>query len=728
MDPMDQIRETFFQECEELMEVLEDGLNTMEAGEHDEETVNAVFRAAHSIKGGAGAFGLDELVSFAHTFETTLDEVRAGRLEATAELMLLFLRAADRLRDLISDAQSGVESDAAQSAEIIEELKAFAGLEEEVKAEDFVYDAVPLDLDMDLGLPDLDLPDLDGGGNEWQITFAPHEGMYKRGNDCLLLIRALTTLGDARISGTLPSDPQWSNFDPSAAYLSWQVILPGDVDEADIREVFEFVEDDCHVDIQSVVPGDAEDDGADDWILNDLPEVDSSLPDLAQPEPESGASQEETPAPEEAEAAGTEEPKKEEAPEEAPAAEKTNAAAARKPKATIRVELDRVDRLINLIGELVINQSMLSQGLEDAGVTSEPLLADGLDEFKQLTRDIQEGVMAIRAQPIKPLFQRMSRIVREACGATKKSARLIIEGEATEVDKTIVERLSDPLTHMIRNAIDHGIEMPEVREASGKSTEGSVRLTAKHGSGRVLIELADDGAGVNRKKVREIAESKGLISPQADLSNSDIDNLLFMPGFSTAKEVTDLSGRGVGMDVVKRSIEALGGRVSISSMPGKGTTLSISLPLTLAVMDGMVVRVGDELMIIPIADISESLSPSVSTISTVASGQQALLVRGEFVPLIEISKILGMPSTIKNIEDAVVVLTESENGSRCALLVDAILDQRQVVIKGLEENYGHVPGVAAATILGDGRIALILDVASVIRSAETKSLSLSQVA
>ena len=726
MDPMDQIRETFFQECEELMEVLEDGLNTMEAGEHDEETVNAVFRAAHSIKGGAGAFGLDDLVSFAHTFETTLDEVRSGRLEASAELMLLFLRAADRLRDLISDAQSGVESVLAQSSEIIEELKSFAGIEEEVKAEDFVFDAVPLDLDMDMGLPDLGLPDLDGGGSEWQVTFAPNEGMYKRGNDCLLLIRALATLGDARISGTLPSNPTWSDFDPSAAYLSWQVMLPGTVEEADIREVFEFVEDDCHVDIQIVSPDEASDDDADDWILNELPEVEHALPDLGLPEASGDEAKETSDVVEEVDV--SEEEKKEDSPEPAPAAAKKSAAEARKPKATIRVELDRVDRLINLIGELVINQSMLSQGLEDAGVTSEPLLADGLDEFKQLTRDIQEGVMAIRAQPIKPLFQRMSRIVREACSATEKSARLIIEGETTEVDKTIVERLSDPLTHMIRNAIDHGVELPDVREANGKAREGSVRLTAKHGSGRVLIELADDGAGVNRKKVREIAESKGLISPQADLTNADIDNLLFMPGFSTATEVTDLSGRGVGMDVVKRSIEALGGRVSISSKPGKGTTLSISLPLTLAVMDGMVVRVGSELMIIPIADISESLSPSAKTISTVASGQQALLVRGEFVPLIEISKILGMPSTIENIEDSVVVLTESENGSRCALLVDAILDQRQVVIKGLEENYGHVPGVAAATILGDGRIALILDVASVIRSAEMKSQSLSQVA
>lgn len=723
MDPMDQIRETFFQECEELMEVLEDGLNAMEAGEHDDETVNAVFRAAHSIKGGAGAFGLDGLVSFAHTFETTLDEVRAGRLEVTAELMLVFLRAADRLRDLISDAQGGVESDDAQSAEIIEELKAFAGIEHEVQASDFEFEALPLDLDLPLGLPDLA-----GGNDEWRVAFTPNAEMYKRGNDCLLLIRALTSLGDAVVSGSLSGQPNWEDLDPEGAYLSWVVTLPGDVDEESIREVFEFVEDDCQVDIELVSGGPAIGDEDDGWVLNDLPPLGNDLPDLDFPEPEQSAEQS-TPESPASEADVIEVPEEEAAVEDAKSAPPAQTkAAAKKPKATIRVDLDRVDRLINLIGELVINQSMLAQGLEDAGVTGQPLLADGLDEFKQLTRDIQEGVMSIRAQPIKPLFQRMSRIVREACGATEKSARLMLEGETTEVDKTIVERLSDPLTHMIRNAVDHGIEMPDVREQNGKSREGIVRLTAKHGSGRVLIELADDGAGVNRKKVREIAESKGLISPQADLSNSDIDNLLFMPGFSTATEVTDLSGRGVGMDVVKRSIEALGGRVSISSNPGKGTTLSISLPLTLAVMDGMVVRVGNELMIIPIAEISESLSPSLDSVSTVAGGQQALLVRGEFVPLIEISDILGMPATDKKLEDSVVVMTETEGGSRCALLVDAILDQRQVVIKGLEDNYGHVPGVAAATILGDGRIALILDVGSVVRSAEAKSGPLSRVA
>ena len=727
MDPMDQIRETFFLECEELMEVLEDGLNAMEASEHDDETVNAVFRAVHSVKGGAGAFGLDDLVSFAHTFETTLDEVRSGRLATSPDLMSVFLRSADQLRDLISDAQSGAESDTKHIDQLIEELRNFAGIEEETHAEDFVFDAVPLDLD--LGLPDVPgLPPLGEPTSDWQITFTPLATMYERGNDCILLVRALAELGDADIRAALADTPDWSDFDPAQSYLEWTVTLPGDVDEEAIREVFEFVEDDCTINIVRTEDIPPVDDASDDWVVRDDTDINLDLPtpeEIVQTELGSPASDDE-PAEQAANAEETaEEDNKADASAPVAAKAKTQTQAQRP---TIRVDLDRVDRLINLIGELVINQSMLAQGLEDAGLTVQPQLADGLDEFKQLTRDIQEGVMAIRAQPIKPLFQRMSRIVREASSATDKKARLVIEGEYTEVDKTIIERLSDPLTHMIRNAVDHGLEMPEKRSELGKNEEGIVRLTAKHLSGRVLIEVADDGAGVNRKKVREIAESKGLISPQADLSDSDIDNLLFMPGFSTAKEVTDLSGRGVGMDVVKRSIETLGGRVSITSAPGKGTTLSISLPLTLAVMDGMVVRIGKELMIIPIADISESLSPSNSRVSPVSSNQQALLVRGEFVPLIDISEVLGMDSKITNPEDAVVVMTETEAGSRYALLVDAIVDQRQVVIKGLEENYGHVPGVAAATILGDGRIALILDVSSVVRSAELTSPSLSQVA
>ena len=390
---------------------------------------------------------------------------------------------------------------------------------------------------------------------------------------------------------------------------------------------------------------------------------------------------------------------------------------------TIRVDLNRVDRLINLIGELVINQSMLAQGFQSLSVPVNQQLSDGLGELQQLTRDIQDSVMAIRAQPIKPLFRRMSRIVREAGEATGKNVQLVTEGEGTEIDKTIIERLSDPLTHMIRNAVDHGLEKPETRAESGKTDVGTVRLTAVHRSGRVVIEIADDGAGVNRKKVREIAEEKGLISPDAELSNSEIDNLLFMPGFSTAKEVSNLSGRGVGMDVVKRSIQGLGGRVSIESEPGKGSVFTISLPLTLAVMDGMVVRIDDQLMVVSLSEIIETIRPTESSIEQLTPHQNVILVRGEYVPIIDVGFELGFRPRLDNSSEGVVLLSETEAGERSALLVDGIMDQRQVVIKGLEENYGEVPGVAAVTILGNGNIALILDVDGLLRLSEQARLS-----
>ena len=398
--------------------------------------------------------------------------------------------------------------------------------------------------------------------------------------------------------------------------------------------------------------------------------------------------------------------------------------AGKAPKATVRVELDRVDRLINLIGELVINQSMLSQAVFDAGFPPNSPLAGGLDEFKQLTRDIQESVMSIRAQPVKPLFQRMSRIVREASNATRKDVRLVTEGESTEVDKIVIERLSDPLTHMIRNAVDHGLESREKREAAGKPREGVVRLSAMHRSGRVIIEVSDDGAGINRPRVRQIAIEKGLISADEQLTDGEIDNLLFMPGFSTASEVSNLSGRGVGMDVVKKSIQALGGRVSIVSVPGQGSSFIISLPLTLAILDGMVVRIAGQTTIIPLTDIVETLKPKPEDIHDFSTEGQVVFIRGAFVPLVDVGATLGYRAPLTKVDNQIVVLTQTEDSALSALMVDEIFDQRQVVIKGLEENYGSVPGIAAATILGDGRIALILDVDRIVsRKSMTADLS-----
>ena len=384
---------------------------------------------------------------------------------------------------------------------------------------------------------------------------------------------------------------------------------------------------------------------------------------------------------------------------------------------TIRVDLERVDRLANLIGELVINQAMLSQRVAEAGLSRASSVTAGLGALEQLTREIQEGIMAIRAQPVKPLFQRMTRIVRELADATGKKVRLRTEGEATEVDRTVFEKLADPLTHMIRNAIDHGLESPEERLTAGKADHGEVRLSAAHRSGRILIDVTDDGKGIDRARVKAKAIEKDLIPADAQLSNAEIDNLLFLPGFSTAAEISDISGRGVGMDVVKSSIQALGGRISISSRPGLGTTFSLSLPLTLAVLDGMVVQVAEQTLVVPLTTIVETRRPKQSDVHSLGFDARVMADREGFVPLIDVGRELGYRSFAVDPLEKVVLVVETEVSTRCALIVDAILDQRQVVIKSLATNYRQVPGVAAATILGDGRVALILDIDTFVEGA-----------
>ncbi len=479
--------------------------------------------------------------------------------------------------------------------------------------------------------------------------------------------------------------PPLSEMDPQEAYLDWAIELTTDEPEHVVLEVFEFVDGLCTLEVSRRI----------DAPLEAAP-------------PTGGIHTRPSPI-------GAQAPMVPAGPPPARRGADPGDPAVRKPQtspggtATVRVDLDRVDRLINAVGELVITQAMLSQRVHEAGISPRSEIGTGLDAFRNLAREIQESVMAIRAQSIKPLFQRMARIVREASDASHKQARLMTEGEATEVDKTVIERLADPLTHMIRNAVDHGLELPEERRRLGKPEVGVITLSAAHRSGRVVIEVADDGAGINRPRVRDIAVSKGLIAEDADLSEAEIDKLLFLPGFSTAKEVSSLSGRGVGMDVVRSAIQALGGRVFISSQPGKGTRLSISLPLTLAVLDGMVVDVSGQTMVVPITAIVETLRPPPEDIHALGADSQVVAIRGSFVPIVDLGATFGHRVAVRDFDERVLLLVETDQHARCALAVDAIHDQRQVVIKGLDANYGHVPGVAAATILGDGKIALIID-------------------
>ncbi len=680
---MSDLRGGFFEECGELLEVLDDGLKAIDDQEFDDETINAMFRAVHSIKGGAGAFGLDTLVTFSHAFENVLDDLRSGRLAVDAMLVSLFYLSGDHLADLVEDARLEQETDPSRGAGILRDLEAISGggdapaPAEIADAAEAVDDFVPLTLD--LGGP-LDLSDEDDRVG-YHIRFAPYAALFDNGNEAALLIKALGELGTVSIKADLSKVPEFAALSPFTPCVSWQIELETTSSREEVEAVFEFSFGQCDLDI-APLGGSA---GA------DLPAP------LAVESPPVAVSEDEIAAPAE---------DSESAKAKSASREKSGATTSRE---TIRVELQRIDRLINIAGELVISEAMLRQSMGELTFSPHGAVETAMTQLKQLSGVLQESVMAIRAQPVRGLFQRMSRIVRESAREANKDARLITEGDHTEVDRTVTERLVDPLTQMIRNAVDHGIEPPEVRNRIGKDQRGTVTLSAAHRSGRVVIELRDDGAGINRERVRQLAEEKGLISPTDELNDTEIDNLLFHPGFSTNKEVSNLSGRGVGMDVVKNEIQALGGRVTLHSKLGEGTTVTISLPLTLAVLEGMIVEAAGEILVVPTNALRETVRADDATVHALFANDKVISTRDGLVPVLDLGAILGYREPPLDFEDRSLLLVETDSGRRAALAVDRILDQREVVIKGLEQNYQQIQGIAAATILGDGKIALIVD-------------------
>ncbi|RTL89768.1 MAG: chemotaxis protein CheA [Hyphomicrobiales bacterium] len=702
MDHLEAIKQTFFQECEEQLAELESGLIAIEDGNHHPEIINAVFRAVHSIKGGAAAFGYDELVEFVHVFETTLDLLRSEALTPTPATTKILLHSSDVLSDLIRAIRNDTSWDADQVASAKASLdavcaepkqgKATADAASQNDASQINFEPVAISLDAIFG----DNGDIAGPrANQFSVSFRPKPTLYARANEALRILREIKALGEASVSCDCSELPLLTELDAEGAYFSWTVRLETEASAADIEQIFDFVSADCDYSVNPGHPAETEK-GLVEKTIEQEPPSPSLIEDHTEqpklPEPKV-ATPDPTP------------PQGKQGFEQAPP---------QPVQETIRVDLDKIDRLVNLVGELVINQAVLSQRVSEAGLPRGSSVMIGLEELEQLTRDIQDSVMAIRAQPVKPIFQRMSRIVREVAAITKKSVRLVVDGEGTEVDKTVVERLTDPLTHMVRNAVDHGIEGPEERIAAGKPEEGTLRLSAMHRSGRIIIEVTDDGAGINRMRVREIAVRKGLISENAVLSDEETDALIFLPGFSTSQTASSISGRGVGMDVVKRAIQALGGRISISSRQGNGSTFSMSLPLTLAVLDGMVVNVAGQILVLPLTAVIETLQPRPQNIHLLSSGVRVIGNRSSFIPLIDVGMILSYRFQEIDPTTQVALLVESESGEKCALLVDAIQGQRQVVIKSLEANYGKVPGIAAATILGDGRVALIVDVDAVL--------------
>jgi two-component system chemotaxis sensor kinase CheA len=532
------------------------------------------------------------------------------------------------------------------------------------------------DLDRDDGLDDFvprpaELAELSAPARKWVVHFRPHADLYARAYDPSLVLRDLGRLGALEVSLDDRAVPTLDALAPEESYLAWAAVLSTSCEEAAIREVFEFTEGDCEFELVAEEPVAAETPG-----------------DVA-------------PRRVTARAGALKEVRSNEVDPRAPTAR------------TIRVDLNRFDDLANLVGELVINHALMSQRIASQGAVSSGIAA-ALEELDHLTRDLQDCVMSVRAQPLKFVFQRMARVMRDVEAATSKQARLIVDGEDTEVDRTLVEGLADPLTHMIRNAIDHGLETPSERVALGKPAQGTVRISARHRAGRVVIEVADDGAGINRSRVREIAVERGLVAADAQLAEDEIDQLIFMPGFSTAQAVSEVSGRGVGMDVVKCGVQSLGGRVSVHSTPGQGAVFTISLPLTLAVLDGMVISEHGQTFVVPLTAVLETISLKAGDLRRVGASLDVLMLRGTQVPAIDLAGALGLRATPSNRSPRFALVVEDDAARRAALLVDEIHGQRQVVIKSLEANFRNVEGVAAATILGEGTVALILDVNTIL--------------
>jgi two-component system chemotaxis sensor kinase CheA len=734
LSDLDDFKATYFDECSELLLDLEEQFAAIEAGDRSADRLNAVFRAIHSIKGGAGAFGFTELVAFAHDYETLLDHVRDGRIEMGESLTALCIRSNDLVADFVNAAKTGASLGAAYGADERKQFDALtSGEAAEVKGDDDDESGEPMDeFDIDFTPVMVEIPSAEPEGpaedtfvhvplavekGHWEIRFAPHRELYARANDPLLLFRELANLGELTVNAKLHEIPPLSDFEPFGVYCDWELTLVSPTATVnDIAEVFEFVEGNCDLSIVQLAKTPAEPSLADLAAVVAVPEPAAageptiSFADLAETVKAEMPARVAKPAPE---------PKLLKPVVAEPVAvvhsedenDRRNGPEDRRGAGvqSIRVDLDKVDRVVNMVGELVITQSMLTQQMDDTLRARYQELVRGLEVLAQTTRGLQDAVMAIRAQPVKSVFSRMPRLARELAAKTGKKIKLETIGEATEIDKTVIEQLSDPLTHMIRNSADHGIESPEKRIKAGKPEVGTIRLSAEQAGGNILIAVEDDGGGINRERVLEVARNKGIVAADFTPTDEQIDQLIFAPGFSTAAEVSDISGRGVGMDVVLSNIKKIGGSVHVKSRTGQGTRMTLRLPLTLAVLDVMLVKVGPSPYVVPLSSIVETIQCSRADFGRTPSGSKVLRVRGEYVQVVDLAERFQLATDVE-LANRFVVLCEAEGGTKVALVVDDIIGQQQVVIKSLEENFESIEGIAGGTILGDGNVALIVDV------------------
>ncbi len=687
MDMMETFRQTYLEESYEGLDLMETELLNLPPGFPDNEKINEIFRAAHSIKGGSGTFGFTEIAGFTHVLETLLDEMRDGQRDVTQKSIEVMLAAVDILRDMLTKLQNREPIDEDKAGEVQAQLEAILGVSSpdspELPSEE-AAENVPV------------------GEEVWKISVVPEPELIQTGNEPIRIFRELTTLGKLEIIANDDGLPEVDDLNPENIFIIWNLELTGEgIALEDVKEVFEWIDGDGAT--VTITEPEKQEIISTEKVTSVVEKVKPSVKSSVKLKKNDKSAKKSKSA----------------------VASKDSAKPAPKQEGSIRVELNKIDQMVNLVGELVITQSMLSQFGENAEESLQgnqeistdwvDRLKEGLSHLERHTRDLQESVMNIRMLPVSFAFNRMPRIVHDVGQKLGKQIELIMEGEGTELDKTMLEALTDPLVHIVRNSIDHGIEMPDVRLAAGKPEKGTVKMAAFHQGGNILIQITDDGAGIDAEVIRNKAIEKGVIDEDQNLSHDEIINLIFHAGFSTAEVVSDVSGRGVGMDVVRRNIKGLGGSVEIQTEKGKGSVFTIRLPLTLAILDGQLASVGSETYVFPLVSIIESIQVDKNMVKSVASNTELYKLRNSYIPVIRLHEKLGIKDAKTNLEDGLLVVVE-DNGKRAGVFVDDLLGQQQVVIKSLETNFMKINSIAGATILGDGTISLILDVSDTVAS------------
>jgi two-component system, chemotaxis family, sensor kinase CheA len=700
---MAEIAKVFFQESREGLDVMESGLLSLGATA-DRENINTIFRAAHSIKGGSATFGFAEVAGFTHGVETLLDEMRNGVRPVTAEAIQTLLQACDCLREMIAATEAEQPLDQVRIASLNSDITHILGGGPS-EAPALAPVSAPTSAPPVPARAEGNEAAGTGAANVpcgWRVVFQPVAGLLRLRNEPTRMFAELRRLGAVVARADLSRLPPLDALDPEACYLSWNIDITGRIPRGKLDEVFDWVDSGCRLEFTP----------------------------KGEPAPAAGAEAGGKAAAIDASSPGTRAGRLAETKAVSPTDAKSvvPADADRSPPAgapaqkasgdsgSIRVATEKLDNIINLVGELLITQSMLSSFADGIDQNDLDRLRQGLSQLARNTRELQESVMQIRMLPISFAFNRFPRIVHDLSRKLAKKVELKLSGEGTELDKTVLEKISDPLVHLVRNALDHGLEIPERRTAAGKQETGTLELAAFHEGGNIIIEVRDDGAGLNKAKILQKARERALVAPDQELTDEQIDNLIFMPGFSTAEQISDVSGRGVGMDVVRRNINDLGGHVQISSTEGLGSTIRIRLPLTLAILDGQLVRVGKEIYIISLLAIVETIQVARERVNTLVGRTEVFRLRDEYLPVVKLCDQFGVEPDSRSAEDGLLVVVEAD-GKRVGVLVDDLLAQQQVVIKSLESNFKSVEGIAGATILGDGTVALIIDVPGLIGSA-----------